>query len=174
MSDGIRAITVIIISVIVALLLSILPLPTWLIWLQPQWVALVVIFWAMNLPYRFGVGYAWIIGLMLDVVYGSLLGAHGLVFVIITYVVVKIHARLQLFSNGQRTIAVFFLILAYQLLWYLIQGLLGHLPLTWRYWVPPITSAIVWPWIYYILRSYQFRYRIKDESMQRFGYYGRE
>ena len=50
----------------VALMASILPLPyDYAVW-NPDWVALVVICWALHYPRRVGVGAAWVGGLLLD------------------------------------------------------------------------------------------------------------
>ena len=53
--------------------------PDWLGWLRPGWVVLVVFFWVMELPHRIGLVSAWIVGLLVDVLYADPLGLNGLV-----------------------------------------------------------------------------------------------
>ena len=70
------------ISVMIALVLTIIPLPEWGEALRPAWVALVVFYWVLALPERFNIGWAWLTGLLLDALTGSLLGAHALVLMV--------------------------------------------------------------------------------------------
>ena len=50
-------------SIIVAFMLTIMPLPDWAVELRPDWVTLVLIYWAIMIPTRFGVTVAWVFGL---------------------------------------------------------------------------------------------------------------
>ncbi|WP_455219971.1 rod shape-determining protein MreD, partial [Kaarinaea lacus] len=65
---------VILITFIVALTLMMMPLPEWAESARPQWLMMVVIYWCIALPDRFGVILAWLVGLVLDVATGALLG----------------------------------------------------------------------------------------------------
>ena len=62
---------VIVVTFIVAMLLSVVALPDSIPWelgyLRPQWVVLVLIYWIIALPHRIGIVVAWLIGLLLDV-----------------------------------------------------------------------------------------------------------
>ena len=64
----------IIISIVLALMLAIAPVPAWADAFRPDWVTMTLIYWTMNLPRSYGVGWAWAIGLILDVAQGTLLG----------------------------------------------------------------------------------------------------
>ncbi|MDH3812654.1 MAG: rod shape-determining protein MreD, partial [Gammaproteobacteria bacterium] len=68
----------VIITFIVGLMLTVMPLADSVEPFRPDWLALVVIFWAMQLPRTWSVGSAWFIGIVLDVSYGTLLGQHAL------------------------------------------------------------------------------------------------
>jgi rod shape-determining protein MreD len=158
---------IIIVSYFIAIVLTIVPLPSAVLWLRPCWVALIVIYWAFALPQRFGVGIAWLMGLLLDLIQGSLLGEQALVLAFIAYLVIKFQKRIYVFTVFQRTLLVFALILFYQVLLFLIQGLMGHAPTTWAFWLSPFTSALFWPWIHAILKAYQRRFKIVDPSVSR-------
>ena len=67
----------VIVSLIVAMMLALMPLPGGMSVFRPDWVALMMILWAMTVPRAYGVGVAWVIGLVLDVAQGSLLGQHA-------------------------------------------------------------------------------------------------
>lgn len=169
-SSGIKTWFIILLSLAIAVLLSILPLPDWANWFRPRWVVLVVIYWALALPYRVGVGVAWIIGLFLDVLYGTLLGQHALAMTVMAFIAVKFRQRILLFPLSQQLLIMFTLILLYQLILFLIQGFLGQVPMTWRYWATPFTSALFWPWIFGILYACQRRFKILDATDRSFIY----
>lgn len=148
------------ISILLAMMLSILPLPDWAIWLRPQWVVLVVIYWCLALPERVSVGIAWMIGLLMDVLLGTLLGQHAFALVVVAYIVVKFHPRIRLYPLWQKTLLVFVLLLVYLSLIFWVQGLLGVLPTTWEFWLTAVTSALLWPWVFIILRDMRRRFNV--------------
>lgn len=141
------------ISIIVAFLLTLLPMPAWAIWLRPAWVLLTLMYWAMVMPDRVNVGTAWLAGVFLDAVEGTLLGQHALALVMVIYLVARLSNRLWMFPLAQQGLSVFFLVLIYQFILYCIQGFLGVQPATWFYWASSLTSMLVWPWLYSILRG---------------------
>ena len=66
--------SVIVFTFIVALVLTIVPLPDGLAQVRPDWVGLVLIYWCLALPDRVSVGYGFMLGLLTDVLTGTLLG----------------------------------------------------------------------------------------------------
>lgn len=149
----------IIITFLVAVILTLLPMPAWTVWFRPAWVMLVVTYWAMVAPYQVSVGTAWIVGILLDVLNGTLLGEHALALTIVTYFVVRLHAQLRMYPMLQQGLWIFLFTLFYQLVLYCIQGIIGELPKTWLYWSCSITSMLLWPWIFVILRDYRHRFK---------------
>lgn len=150
----------IIVTIFVALLLTILPMPDWTIWLRPAWVLLVLIYWSMDVPYQVNVGVAWTVGILLDVLTGTLLGEHALALTIVIYIVSRMHSRLHMFPLLQQSLSVFVLVLFYQFILYCVQGFIGQLPHGWLYWSSALTSMLLWPWVYSILRDWRRRFRV--------------
>jgi len=134
----------VVISVIAALMLAIAPMPEWAEAFRPNWVALTLIYWAMNLPASYGVGWAWVIGLVLDVAQGTLLGQHALALSLVIYVTVKFHLQFRQFPALQLTATVFALLAIYQFILFWINGVAGfHAPAV-NYWGPVIAGTLVW------------------------------
>ena len=73
----------IIFSLLLAMMLAIFPLPGWLNLLRPLWVVMVLMYLVLLMPQHMSVGWAWIIGLLLDVLTGTVLGEHAIALVII-------------------------------------------------------------------------------------------
>ncbi|KOR30889.1 rod shape-determining protein MreD, partial [Achromatium sp. WMS3] len=97
---------VIIIILLIATVLSIMPIPFWARYFRPQWVTLVLIYWTLALPQRINIGSAWLIGILQDVITGTLLGQHALAFSVVTFVVVSLHLRIRMFPLWQQSIIV--------------------------------------------------------------------
>ncbi len=140
-------------SLFVAFMLTIMPLPEWVVEFRPDWVTLVLIYWAMALPARTGVTIAWLAGLMLDVSHGAILGQHAVGLTLVIYIVHIQHQRLRVASLIQQAIVIFFLLLLKQLIVLWVSGIVGHAPDTWLYFMPTLTGTLLWPWIYIIMRD---------------------
>ena len=152
-----------IITIIGALMLAIMPLPDWAAEYRPDWVTLVLIYWAMALPTRIGVTMAWFAGLLLDVSYGTLMGQHAIGMVLVIYVILLQHQRLRVASLLQQAIVIFFLLLLKQLVELWVDGMLGRAPDSWYYFMPTITSTLLWPWTYLILRDLRRKFGVNKQ-----------
>ncbi|MGB4246875.1 MAG: rod shape-determining protein MreD [Pseudohongiellaceae bacterium] len=145
---------VIFLSFFVAYLLAIVPFPDWAMNYRPQWVAMVLIYWAMALPYRVGIGFAWVAGLLMDILEGSLLGLNALALAIIAYITLSLHQRLRMFSSVQQSALVLALIGLHLMMthWMKIaaeQAVSSDL----LFLLGALSSAFVWPWMFVLLRQ---------------------
>ena len=150
-------------TLIGAFMLAIMPLPDWAVEFRPDWVTLVLIYWAMALPTRIGVTIAWFAGLLLDVSYGTLMGQHAVGMVLVIFVIHKQHQRLRVASLLQQAIVIFFLLLLKQLLTLWVDGMLGRAPDNWLYFMPTVTSTLLWPWTYLILRDLRRKFTVDKQ-----------
>jgi rod shape-determining protein MreD len=140
-------------TLLIALILALLPMPDWTVWLRPAWVLMVLIYWAMTMPYQVSVGIAWLTGLVVDLLNGSLLGEHALAFTIVIYFVSRLHIRLRMSPMLQQGISIFVFVLMYQFILYCIQGFIGQLPGSNLYWLSSVSSMLLWPWLFVVMRD---------------------
>ncbi|MBI5042177.1 MAG: rod shape-determining protein MreD [Gammaproteobacteria bacterium] len=151
---------VIYITLLLALLLVNLPLPDVLRILRPDWVLLVLLYWAMALPHRVGVGIAWLLGLFTDVLTGTLLGQHALAYSIVIYLMLKLHQRLRLHPLWQQSLSILSLLALSQLLLLWINGMIGRPVHSWLYWLPSLLGALLWPFVFLLLRGVRRGFRV--------------
>ena len=142
-------------TLLIAMALAILPMPAWAIWFRPAWVLMVLIYWGMSVPHRVSVGVAWFTGLVVDLMSGTVLGEHALAYTVVIYLVGRLHMRLRLYPLTQQALTVFMLVLLYQLIIFIIQGFVGEAPSHYLYWMAALSSMLLWPWLYIILRDYR-------------------
>ena len=143
------------VTFLIALALDILPLPGWVIWLRPAWTLLILIYWLMALPTVVSVGWAFILGLLLDLLNGTLLGEHAFAMVIVAYIILKLYQLIRVYPMLQQTLMVFAVLLLYQMILFAIQGLVASLPQSWLYWMSVVVGTMLWPWIYVLLRDWR-------------------
>lgn len=151
---------VIVATFIAALLLEITPLPGWLALFRPELPAVVLIYWCLALPQRVGVGIGWSVGLVLDVLRGALLGQNALGYAVMAYLALKLHRRIRVFPLWQQALTVMVFIALHQLLVLWVLGMIGQSRGTWSYWLPTISSAVLWPWMFAGLRGVRRRFRV--------------
>ncbi len=151
---------VILILFLIALVLTVMPLPDWTRDFRPQWVTLMLIYWCMALPQRVGVGTAWTLGVFEDVLTGTLLGQHALGLSVTAFLTLRLHQRIRIFPLWQQSLSVFVLLLVEHLLSLWVIGATGQpTPSLW-YWMPALVGAFLWPWFYIVLRDVRRRFKV--------------
>ena len=151
---------IIIFSLAVALLLTAVPVPDDLRIARPDWVLLVLIYWSMALPHRVGVGTGWLLGLINDALTGTLLGQHALAYSLVIYLTLKLHQRLRLYPLWQQALSILVLLSLGQLLLLWINGMIGRPIHSWLYWLPSLIGALLWPFLFVILRGLRRAFRV--------------
>jgi rod shape-determining protein MreD len=136
-----------IITLLLALVLTAIPLPEAVAPYRPEWVPLILIFWSLIAPERFGLLTAFWTGLLLDALSGALLGQHALALVIVAYLTIRFHLRIRVFPVWQLSVTVLLLLAVYEFALFWIDGVAGRtVPMIER-WAPILSSALVWPLI---------------------------
>ena len=140
-------------SLVVALILMILPLPDWAQMYRPNWMALMLIYWSMALPKRVGLWFAFFGGIVLDTSLGTLLGQHTLALVVIIFFNLNFYQRIRVLALGQQAIYVFFLLLINQVIVAWVEGILGRPTPVLAYFGAPFIGMLIWPWVFIVLRD---------------------
>lgn len=149
----------VIVCIVVALMLTIAPMPDWASPFRPDWVALTLMYWAMILPRTYSVGTAWIVGIIVDVAQGTLLGQHAIALCFVVYVTVKFHLQFRVFPVSQMSATVFALLAFYQFILFWINGVAGVTTTAVTYWGPVITGALIWPLLTLFFGGIRYRTR---------------
>jgi len=147
-------------SLVVALMLTALPMPAWAASWRPAWVALVLIYWCMAAPGYTGVVMASVLGLFLDVLSGTLLGQHALALALVAFVAHRSHRQVRVLPLWQQGVSVFALVFLYQALILWITGIQGMPVVAAAYWSSPLVSMFLWPWVFIVLRDVRRRYHV--------------
>lgn len=134
--------TLIGLSFLVGFLLTILPLPDWIVWWRPQWTLLILISWCLLLPNNIGIIFTIIVGLIMDLLTGTLLGQHALIYLIAAYFVLKFHLQFRHFPLWQQSLLVAL---------FSLFSVIVTAPDTWKCGLTLLTTPLLWPWVYTFL-----------------------
>jgi rod shape-determining protein MreD len=126
-----------------ALILSALPLPDSVAAFRPDWAVIVLIYWSLIAPRRYGLLTALWMGLALDTLSGALLGQHALALLIVVYLSQRFYLRIRVFPMSQLALTVVLLLSVYQFTLFWIDGVAGRtVPLIER-WGPVVSGAVL-------------------------------
>jgi rod shape-determining protein MreD len=132
-------------STLVALILTVLPLPPWADVVRPAFLVLTVIYWSVNAPRAGGLAIGFFAGLLLDVFQGPVLGEHALALSLITYIAVREHQRIRSKPVIQQALIVFAALILYEVVLFMIDGWTGNPVTSPLRWVHTVTGALIWP-----------------------------
>ena len=153
---------IILLSIIIAGLLSVFVLPEWMEYYRPEWMALVIIYWVMALPEKVGLLTAWIVGFLVDVLEGTLLGLNALTLALVAYLTLSLYQRLRMFTALQQSATILILVGIHQLLsFWILTANNENTPPNLIFMISAISSAIVWPFVFLGLRYLRRNFKVK-------------
>jgi rod shape-determining protein MreD len=132
-------------TTLLALFLSVVPLPAGLDAVRPAFLVLTVLYWSIAAPRAGGIALGWIAGLALDIFQGSVLGQHALALSLVTYIAVREHQKIRSKPVFQQSLIVMGELLIYEFIVFVINGWTGHALYGPLRWLQILTGALVWP-----------------------------
>jgi rod shape-determining protein MreD len=149
-----------VLSIILALALTILPFSPTMQWIMPSWVLLVLAFWLLADPGGVNLGVVWVVGIiLLDLITGAPLGQHTIPLLISAYFFIKSNARLRIFPLAQQMVMVALFFGIYFGLQYWLVHWSNSGSLSWRSFFPLLTTLLVWPFVHWLLQRHSARLR---------------
>ncbi|MBK8284018.1 MAG: rod shape-determining protein MreD [Ahniella sp.] len=147
--------------VLAAILLTLAPVPEVLRALRPFWMALVVVYACLEWPDEFGLGTAFLLGLISDLMSGVVFGEHAFRLVVVAFIMLRFRSRIRFFPMWQQTAAVFALLLNDRIVTWMLRTFTGEFAIDWRYWLAPFVGALLWPWFFLLVSDLTQRRRSK-------------
>jgi rod shape-determining protein MreD len=139
-------------TLLVAVLFNLLSLPGFLHTLRPDFVGLTLIYWVVYHPRRVGFLPAWLMGLAMDVVDGSLFGQHALAYAALMYLAILLHRRIVMFGMHQQVLHVLAILAGSQAVMLLVRLTAGDEFPGPLFFGPAIVGAMLWPALLTLIR----------------------
>lgn len=147
------------VSLLLALLLGLVPLPDAVQPLRPYWLALVLAYWVLEEPDKVGIGMAFLLGLVADLAFGGLIGEQALRLAILTFILDRIRPRMRFFPLSQQAVTIGALLLNDRVIGAAIHLVLGAPALPWSYWWAPAVGLLLWAPLYLVLDALRLNRR---------------
>ncbi|MBQ0795733.1 rod shape-determining protein MreD [Zhongshania sp.] len=145
----------VVVTIFIALLLSITPLSPDLSWARPDWLLLILVYWLLALPERVGVIVCWLCGILLDVLQGGVLGQNAFAFAVVAYIIQVSYQRLRMFSLRKQAAFVLLLELFHILVDQWAQNINGVAHTHWLVFLPALTTGLLWLFVRPIVAWWQ-------------------
>ena len=139
------------VSVVLALLLGLLPLPPMVQPLRPYWLALVVAFWVIEDPDHAGLGFAFLIGVLGDLAFGGVLGEQALRLTVMAFILQRFRAQVRFFPLSQQALVIGGLLLNDRVVSAAVHLMLDEPQLPWSYWWAPLLGMVLWAPLFVLL-----------------------
>jgi rod shape-determining protein MreD len=139
------------VSLLAALLLGLLPLPVPLQPYRPYWLALVMVYWLIEAPDRFGLGFAFLAGVLADLCFGTVLGEQALRLTVMAFIVQRFRAQLRFFPLSQQALAVAGLLLNDRVVVAVVHLALGEPQPLLAAWWSPLVGMVLWGPVFLLL-----------------------
>ena len=134
-------------SLIIFFILTILPLPTFMMGIRPPWLLLLMLYIEIYLPNYFSVVSVFFVGICLDVLLVTPIGEHSFALILTAWIASGRLRQFRFFSNIQQMLLIAVISLGYQFIIFSIDALLGFKN---SIGIPCLTATcafIVWPWM---------------------------
>jgi len=150
------------VSIVLAFVLTLMPLPDALRAAKPFWLAILVVYWALEAPERMTLGRAFLLGMVGDLLTGSLIGEQALRLVVLAFIVLRLRSRLRFFPMPQQALAVLALLVNDRIVMLMIRSFGDSAPVELAHALGPIVGALLWPWVFLLLDGLRLRARPKE------------
>ena len=149
----------VIVSMLVALVINLLPWNGWALMARPDFVLVMLLYWAMHESRSVGQGWGFTLGLMMDVADSVLLGQHALAYVAAVFLIQLLRLRLVQLSLLEQALHVAAILLVAQSINILLGLAMGREFPGLAMLLAPILGAVLWPFIDFIATRPRFRRR---------------
>ena len=145
----------IIVSVIISSVLIVYPLSYAISGARPLFMLLVMLFWIMCQPTWCGIWFAFATGIFTDLLVDAPLGMNALTFVMITFIARFLTRERRILTFANLWIISFLAVLAHLFMTWVAQIMGGLQFSIARHWQPLLSSVLVFPVIYFLLRKWR-------------------
>ncbi|MBL8520928.1 MAG: rod shape-determining protein MreD [Betaproteobacteria bacterium] len=141
------------------LLLNLLPWSGWALLVKPDFVLMVLIYWAMHESRNVGQGWGFVLGLIMDVADSVLLGQHALAYVGAVYLTQLVRLRLFQLSVLEQALHIGLILAVAQGVNVLLNLSVGRDFPGFLLALSPVLGAALWPPLHFIAIQPRLRQR---------------
>ena len=132
-------------SLVVALLIKLIPWEGVALLVRPDFLLLMLLYWAVHEPRHIGQGMGFFLALLMDVADSALLGQHPLVYVMAIFLAQTLRLRILQLSLAEQALHIGAILLASHSVTLFLNFMLGRDFPGFAYFVAPVAGGLLWP-----------------------------
>lgn len=132
-------------ALLVALVINLLPWSGNLLLIRPDFLLVVLLFWAVNEPRVIGQGVGFMLALVMDVADSALLGQHALAYVVAIFLAQILRLRILQLSVPEQALHVGGILFVSTTVILVLNSMLGRDFPGLALFVSPVLGAVLWP-----------------------------
>lgn len=145
----------IVLSVVIGSILTIYPLAYDIAAWRPCFLMLIMLFWVLCQPTWCGVWFAFATGIFTDLLTDAPLGQNALAYILIAFITRYFVREKRVLTFLNLWLIALLVIIGYLLFMWVTQVMGGvNYPMM-RRWPPVMSSVLIWPLIYYVLKKWR-------------------
>ncbi len=149
---------IVITSIFFGLILNIIEIFLFNQFAKPPIVLMILIYWTLAYPNVVSLGYAFIVGIIMDIIQFMPLGHSALSFSLTIFLTIKFHPQIRLHSYINKMISILFLLVPYFIISTWLINFYGMSLNLNNIVFSLIASIILWPIIFVCLRFLRIKY----------------
>lgn len=149
-------------TVFLAYSIYMLPLPGWAALARPELPLMIYLYWVLSLPERYGLLLGATLGLVQDMLTGSLIGVHILGYALAVLLFSQLYQQIRMQTPWQQAILIGLLLFLARLIEITVVSIFlssTHVPLSYLL-LSPLIGVLTWPWLMLALRDLRRRFHI--------------
>ena len=149
---------VVILILFFGLILNILPLSDILNSIKPPILLLILIYWSIAFPDKVNLSYAFISGIILDILLIMPLGYNAFCYTVTIFLILLYYPQIRLQSNWNKMLSLLFILIPYFLMSTVTNNILEIDYNILNVIISIIISIIIWPALFKVLRFIRQKY----------------
>ncbi len=147
-----------IVFLMIGIILNLIPLPDLLMAIKPPFLLLILIYWSLAFPKHISLTYAFVTGLIMDILLITPIGYHALCFTVTIYLILIYYPQMRIQSSWNKMASLLIILIPYFLMSTAVNNILG-ISFNLVYVISSILiSVIIWPGLFNVLRFIRQKY----------------
>lgn len=132
-------------TLFIASVLTVLPLSPWLTWCRPDWLLLMLCFWALALEGKLPLALVFAVGCYHDLLLGAFFGMHALAYLAAIHCVNVFYSRIGYYPLVQQTLIITLFVGVSELIQLWIIAIKVGYPHHIMVWGTTLITLFIWP-----------------------------
>jgi len=147
-----------ILTLLISIIINLFPLPELVTPYKPPLLMLVLIYWSLAFPKIINLTYAFVFGIIMDVLLLMPLGYNAFLYTITIYLIIKLYPQIRLHSVRNQIFSLLIILFPYFIMSTFTNNMLNISYDILEALISMIISILIWPLLFSVLRFIRLKY----------------